>query len=162
MSRIAGLLRRTFGVVREHVGTDHLGNKYYFVPEQKTWTGRRIRAKRMVVAVNPKEYDYVEGSIPSEWDAWIRGRRKEPPSVEELLRNAHYKEQIKLKAREVEERDLALQAKEHEEGLVATPLRTMSKGHAAAANYGQQQISEDPTSTANTFQPGSWISNSKK
>lgn len=40
MSRIAGVLRRTFGVVREHVGTDTLGNKYYIIPEQKTWTGK--------------------------------------------------------------------------------------------------------------------------
>lgn len=40
MSRIAGVLRRTFGLVREHVGTDHFGNKYYVVPEQKTWTGK--------------------------------------------------------------------------------------------------------------------------
>ncbi|GLD73957.1 mimitin, mitochondrial isoform X2 [Lates japonicus] len=39
MSRIAGFLRRTFGIVREHVGTDHLGNKYYVIPQQKTWTG---------------------------------------------------------------------------------------------------------------------------
>lgn len=40
MSRIAGLLRRSFGLTREHVGTDHLGNKYYLIPEQKTWTGK--------------------------------------------------------------------------------------------------------------------------
>lgn len=40
MSRILGVLRRTFGIVREHVGTDHLGNKYYIIPEQKTWTGK--------------------------------------------------------------------------------------------------------------------------
>lgn len=39
MSRFASLLRRTFGVMKEHVGTDHLGNKYYYIPEQKTWTG---------------------------------------------------------------------------------------------------------------------------
>lgn len=40
MIRIVGVLRRTFGLVREHVGTDHLGNKYYLIPEQKTWTGK--------------------------------------------------------------------------------------------------------------------------
>lgn len=40
MDKIAGVLRRTFGLVRHHVGTDHLGNKYYFIPEQKTWTGK--------------------------------------------------------------------------------------------------------------------------
>lgn len=30
--------------------------------------GRLVRAKRMVVAANPSEYEYVEGSIPVEWD----------------------------------------------------------------------------------------------
>ncbi|GAA6223163.1 NADH dehydrogenase [ubiquinone] 1 alpha subcomplex assembly factor 2 isoform X2 [Lates japonicus] len=162
MSRIAGFLRRTFGIVREHVGTDHLGNKYYVIPQQKTWTGRVVRAKRMVVAANPTEYEYIEGSIPTEWDAWIRGRRKEPPSIEELLKNELYREQIKLKAKEVEEKDLALQDKEYEEGLVATPARIVAKGHAAATSFGKQEISEDPTSTANTFQPGSWMPTSKK
>ncbi|XP_031164948.1 NADH dehydrogenase [ubiquinone] 1 alpha subcomplex assembly factor 2 isoform X2 [Sander lucioperca] len=162
MSRIAGVLRRTFGIVRDHVGTDTLGNKYYLIPEQKTWTGRLVRAKRMVVAANPNEYEYIEGSIPMEWDAWIRGRRKEPPSVEELLKNDSYREHIKLKAKEVEEKELALQAKEYEEGLVATPAKTVAKGHAATTSFGKQEISEDPTSTANTFQPGSWMPNPKK
>ncbi|XP_042343890.1 NADH dehydrogenase [ubiquinone] 1 alpha subcomplex assembly factor 2 [Plectropomus leopardus] len=162
MSRFAGLLRRTFGVVREHVGTDLLGNKYYIIPEQRTWTGRLIRAKRMVVAANPSEYEYIEGSIPMEWDAWIRGRRKEPPSVEELLQNESNRQQIKLKAMEVEEKDLALQAKEYEEGLVATPVKTLAKGHAATTSFGKQEISADPTTNANTFQPGTWIPNPKK
>ncbi|XP_047447267.1 NADH dehydrogenase [ubiquinone] 1 alpha subcomplex assembly factor 2 isoform X2 [Mugil cephalus] len=132
MSRVAGFLRRTFGIIREHVGTDHLGNKYYFVPEQKSWT------------------------------AWIRGRRKEPPSIEELLKNEAYREQIKIKAIEVEKKDRALQAKEYEEGLVATPLKTAAKGHASASSFGKVEISEDPTSTANEFQPGSWMPTSKK
>ncbi|KAM7391457.1 hypothetical protein PAMP_022146 [Pampus punctatissimus] len=162
MNRVAGALRRTFGLIRNHVGTDHLGNKYYFVPEQKTWTGRLVRAKRMVEAANPTENEYIEGSIPIEWDAWIRGRRKEPPSIEELLKNESYREQIKLKAKEVEEKDLALQTKEYEEGLVATPSKTVTKGHAAASSFGKQEISEEPTSTANTFQPGSWLPDSKK
>lgn len=30
--------------------------------------GRLVRAKRMVVAANPTEYEYIEGSIPIEWD----------------------------------------------------------------------------------------------
>ncbi|RVE68097.1 hypothetical protein OJAV_G00088260 [Oryzias javanicus] len=161
MSRIIGVLRRAFGYVREHVGTDHLGNKYYFIPEQKSWTGKNIRAKRMVEAANPAEYEYAEGSIPMEWDAWMRGRRKDPPSIEEILTNQSEREQIKLKAKEVEEKDLALQTKEYEEGLVA-PAQTVAKGHAAAANFGRQEISEEPVSTANTFQPGSWMPTSKK
>ncbi|XP_051277454.1 NADH dehydrogenase [ubiquinone] 1 alpha subcomplex assembly factor 2 [Dicentrarchus labrax] len=162
MSRIAGVLRRTFGLVRNHVGTDHMGNKYYIIPEQKTWTGRLVRAKRMVVAANPTEYEYIEGSIPMEWDAWIRGRRREPPSIEELRKNESNRVQIKIKAQELDERDLVLQAKEYEEGLVATPTKTLAKGHAAATSFGKQELSEDPTSTANTFQPGSWMPNPKK
>ncbi|XP_020788028.1 NADH dehydrogenase [ubiquinone] 1 alpha subcomplex assembly factor 2 [Boleophthalmus pectinirostris] len=161
MNRLAGALRRTFGVVREHVGTDHLGNKYYLIPEQKTWTGRAVRAKRMVEAANPSEFEYMEGSIPIEWDAWIRGRRKEPPSEEEMMKNISYREQIKQKAQEVEERDQALLDKEYKEGLVATP-RTVAKGHASATSFGKETISEEPTSTANTFQPGSWMPTSKK
>ncbi|XP_073322350.1 NADH dehydrogenase [ubiquinone] 1 alpha subcomplex assembly factor 2 [Pagrus major] len=162
MSRIAGVLRRTFGIVREHVGTDHLGNKYYSVPDQKTWTGRVVRAKRMVETANPTEYEYIEGSIPMEWDAWIRGRRKEPPSVEELLKNESYREQIKLKAKDVEERDLALQTKEYQEGLVATPAKTLAKGHASSTSFGKQEISEEPSSSGDTFEPGSWMPNPKK
>ncbi|KAM9823468.1 NADH dehydrogenase [ubiquinone] 1 alpha subcomplex assembly factor 2 [Syngnathus typhle] len=162
MNKMVGALRRTFGVVREHVGTDHLGNKYYIIPEQKTWTGRLVRAKRMVEASNPAEYEYTEGSIPIEWDAWIRGRRKEAPSVEELMKNEAYREQIKLKAREVEEKDLALRTKEYDEGLVAIPSRTVAAGHAAATSFGKQEPSKEPTSTANTFQPGSWRPNPKQ
>ncbi|XP_010766547.1 NADH dehydrogenase [ubiquinone] 1 alpha subcomplex assembly factor 2 [Notothenia coriiceps] len=157
MNRVAGVLRRTFGIVREHVGTDHVGNTYYHIPEQKTWTGRLVRARRMVVAANVTEHEYVEGSIPTEWDSWIRGRRKEPPSVEELLKNQSYRDNIKIKAREVEEKDLILQAKEYEDGLVTTPAKTLAKGHAASTDFGKQEISEDPSSTANTFQPGSWL-----
>ncbi|KAM9743637.1 NADH dehydrogenase [ubiquinone] 1 alpha subcomplex assembly factor 2 isoform 1-T1 [Menidia menidia] len=126
------------------------------------FTGRLVRAKRMVEPANPAEHEYMEGSIPMEWDAWIRGRRKEPPSVEELMENESQREQIKVKAKEVEEKDLALQAKEYMEGLVATPAKTVSQGHAAATSFGKQEISEEPTSTANAFQPGSWMPSSKK
>ncbi|XP_034397886.1 NADH dehydrogenase [ubiquinone] 1 alpha subcomplex assembly factor 2 isoform X5 [Cyclopterus lumpus] len=119
--------------------------------------GRLLRARRMVEPANPTEYEYAEGNIPMEWDAWIRGRRKEPPSAKELLKNETYRENIKLKAREVEEKDLTLQAQEYEEGLVATSAKTVAKGHASITSFGKQEVSEDPTSTANAFQPGSWM-----
>ncbi|XP_056276155.1 NADH dehydrogenase [ubiquinone] 1 alpha subcomplex assembly factor 2 isoform X3 [Pseudoliparis swirei] len=119
-------------------------------------TGRPLRARRIVEPANPTEYEYLEGDIPIEWDAWIRGRRKEPPSAKEMLKNETFRVNIKLKAKEVEEKDLALQAKEREDGLVATSAKTAAKGHASAASFGKQEVSEDPTSTANAFEPGSW------
>lgn len=62
----------------------------------------------------------------------------------------------------MEEKDLAIRVKEYEEGLVATRAGTEARGHAAATSFGKQELSEDPTSTANTFQPGSWMPTSKK
>ncbi|XP_006626971.1 NADH dehydrogenase [ubiquinone] 1 alpha subcomplex assembly factor 2 isoform X1 [Lepisosteus oculatus] len=156
MSRIVALIRRKFAIVKQHVGTDHFGNKYYFIPEQKTWTGQTIRAKRIVEATNPKEYEYQEGSIPSEWDAWIRGRKKEPPTIEELLKNERYRDDIKARAKEVADREMALRVEEQEEGLVARPAQVQIKGHASARRFELTGPSEDPTSTANTFEPGSW------
>lgn len=83
-------------------------------------------------------------------------------TLQELLKNESDREQIKLKAKEVEEKDLALKDKEYEEGLVATPVRTLATGHAATTSFGKQEISKDPSSTGNTFQPGSWMPNPKK
>lgn len=83
--------------------------------------------------------------------------------MQELLKNERYRKEIKVKAREVEERDLALQAKEYEEGLIASPTQTLATGHAAATPFGKAEVSEDPVSSGGSFQPGSWApSESKK
>ncbi|XP_005990757.1 NADH dehydrogenase [ubiquinone] 1 alpha subcomplex assembly factor 2 [Latimeria chalumnae] len=156
MNKIRDLVQRAFGVVKHHIGTDHLGNKYYYIPQQKTWTGQTIRARRTVEVANLKEYEYEVGDIPSEWDAWIRGKRKEPPTIEEILRNEKYKEVIKIKALAAEEKDRHLQAKEYEEGLVAQPAQTQIKGHASAHYFGKDEPSKDPSSTGKAFQPGTW------
>lgn len=74
-----------------------------------------------------------------------------------MLKNESYRRQIKLKAEEVQEKDLALQAKEFEEGLVATPVKTVAKGHAATTSFSKEEFSEEAISTGNTFQPGSWV-----
>lgn len=62
-----------------------------------------------------------------------------------------------MKATELEEKDLALQAKEYGEGLVATPVKTVAQGHAATTRFGKEDFGEDAISTGNTFQPGSWV-----
>lgn len=76
--------------------------------------------------------------------------------MQELLKNERYREQIKIKAQDAEEKDRELQVREYAEGLVAQSKQTQVRGHAAATQFGQTKISEDPVSTANTFQPGSW------
>ncbi|XP_065716377.1 NADH dehydrogenase [ubiquinone] 1 alpha subcomplex assembly factor 2 isoform X3 [Patagioenas fasciata] len=124
---LRALRLRLLGPGKELVGTDQFGNKYFRVPQHET------RA------------------------AWIRKKRKDPPTIEEILRNENYREEMKQKIKDVAEKDKLLQAKEYKEGLVAEPVHTQIKGHASAPYYGKKEPSQDPTSTASTFQPGSWM-----
>ncbi|XP_058165229.1 NADH dehydrogenase [ubiquinone] 1 alpha subcomplex assembly factor 2 isoform X2 [Dasypus novemcinctus] len=124
------LLRRLWRAlskeVKQHVGTDQFGNKYYYISEYKNWR------------------------------AWIRRTRKTPPTMEEILKNEKYREEIKIKSKDFYEKGKML-SKESKEELLALPVQTQIKGHASAPYYGKEEPSEDPTSTGKTFQPGSWM-----
>ncbi|KAJ7335934.1 hypothetical protein JRQ81_013875 [Phrynocephalus forsythii] len=162
MSGVWRLLRslrvRLLGPEKEYVGSDPFGNKYYRVPKHQTAGGGIIQEKRgMEPVVMKKEHEYEAGSIPMEWEAWLRKKRKDPPTIEEMLKNENYKEEMKKRIEEVCEKDRLQQAKEYEEGLVAERLHTQIKGHASALPFGKNEPSEDPVSAANTFQPGSWM-----
>uniref|UniRef100_A0A8C7QGZ9 Uncharacterized protein n=1 Tax=Oncorhynchus mykiss TaxID=8022 RepID=A0A8C7QGZ9_ONCMY len=122
MSRIGGLLRRTFGVIKEHVG----------------WI---VWAKWVVVAVNATEFEYLEGSISSEWDGNVG------TSLGGLVRNQNYREHTEGEGGGGERE---LLPKEYEEGLVAWPTQTIVEGHAAFS-FGQPETSEEHVRTANIF-----------
>lgn len=161
MSRARQALRalrlRMFGPGKELAGTDQFGNKYYRVPEHESRAGQIIPERRFVEAINRQPYQYEMGDFPTEWEAWIRKKRKDPPTIEEILKNESYRQEMEQKVKDVYEKDKLLQAKEYKEGLVAEPVRTHVKGHASAPYFGKSEPSQDPASTANTFQPGSWI-----
>ncbi|XP_069897339.1 NADH dehydrogenase [ubiquinone] 1 alpha subcomplex assembly factor 2 isoform X1 [Dipodomys merriami] len=159
---LLGTLWRTLSKeVREHVGTDHLGNKYYYVPEYKNWRGQTIREKRIIEAANKNEVDYEVGTIPTEWEAWIRKTRKTPPTMEEILKNEKYREEMKRKSQDFYEKEKLL-SKEMKEELLPPPVQTEIKGHASAPHFGKEEPSEAPTSTGKTFQPGSWMPQNDK
>lgn len=86
--------------VKEQVGTDRFGNKYYYIPEHKNWRGQTVREKRIVEASNKREIDYEVGDIPAEWEAWIRRTRKTPPTMEEILKNEKYREEMQTKSKD--------------------------------------------------------------
>ncbi|XP_017783974.1 PREDICTED: mimitin, mitochondrial [Nicrophorus vespilloides] len=65
-----------------HMGSDHFGNKYYEIPANPS-IGKR-RANRWF---EPKDKEDFQQEMPAEWEAWLRGRRVEVPSDEEVLRN---------------------------------------------------------------------------
>lgn len=64
------------------VGTDYFGNKYYEIPANPS-IGKR-KASRWF---DPPEAENFEQERPAEWDAWLRGRRTQPPEESEVLKN---------------------------------------------------------------------------
>ena len=151
-----GVLRRALSKeVKEQVGTDRFENKYYYIPEYKNWRGQTIREKRIVEAANKREIDYEVGDIPTEWEAWIRKTRKTPPTMEEIMKNEIYREEIQMKSQDFYEKEKLLQEESNKE--LPPPVQTQIKGHASAPYFGKEEPSVTPTSTGKTFQPGSWM-----
>uniref|UniRef100_A0A8C3VUA1 NADH:ubiquinone oxidoreductase complex assembly factor 2 n=1 Tax=Catagonus wagneri TaxID=51154 RepID=A0A8C3VUA1_9CETA len=155
-----GLLRGLWRVlskeVKEQVGTDRFGNKYYYIPEHKNWRGQTVREKRIVEAANKREIDYEVGDIPAEWEAWIRKTRKTPPTVEEILKNEQYRGEMQTKSKDFYKKEKLLSEESRKE-LLAPPVQTQIKGHASAPYFGKEEPSVAPISTGKTFQPGSWM-----
>lgn len=75
--------------------------------------------------------------------------------VQEILKNEKYREEIKIKSKDFYEKDRL--GKEASEELLPPPAATQIKGHAAAPYFGKEEPSGAPTSTGQTFQPGSWM-----
>ncbi|KAF2893574.1 hypothetical protein ILUMI_12603 [Ignelater luminosus] len=80
-------------------GTDYFGNKYYEIPADPS-RGKR-RPSRWFV---PATKDDFEQEMPAEWEAWLRGRRTEPPAEEEVARNLAIMQMKKQNAIEVEKK----------------------------------------------------------
>nr|CDS29080.2 Ribosome binding protein 1 [Hymenolepis microstoma] len=95
------------------VGVDKMGNRYFEEePDKESLVPHR--------ANKPKRYYLLPGQVspedswiqmnaelprlPSEWDSWLRHRRSDPPTEEELARNAAAAEMRAIKGREFEEK----------------------------------------------------------
>ena len=125
---------------------------------------REGRKARREVETSVKHAEYEPGTIPVEWEAWIRGKRTEPPSQDELKRKIKQSEVLKKRVQQVEERERELRTKEFEEGLVAKPPQEAPRpvGHASAPFYENIGDTQGPTSTGSSFQPGGWDPNVPK
>ena len=160
MQWVSALLR-SLRPVRRLVGTDLYGNKYY---ETIRKAGAKPR-REVITAVNLKPERYTPDTIPTEWQAWIRGMRDEPPTHEELLMKGKKLDTLQEKVKQIEERDRQLQEKEYEEGLVAKPTQKSSNvpvGHASAPVYESLDNRTEPTTTGKGFQPGAWAAAKQK
>ncbi|KYN32683.1 hypothetical protein ALC56_12962 [Trachymyrmex septentrionalis] len=66
---------------RKLIGEDYFGTKYY---QEDILSSSRKRPPRYFVPVNKENF---EQELPAEWEAWLRYRRKEPPTREEIEAN---------------------------------------------------------------------------
>lgn len=81
---------------REKVGEDPALNKYYI----------RKRDGRLKREVDLKDGMHGDmDTIPSEWSAWLRKARDNPPSTEEVERGIAWRQELRRRGQAVELRD---------------------------------------------------------
>lgn len=76
-------------------------------------------------------------------------------SHQEILRNEKARREVGAKAQGLIQQEKHLQSIE-DKGPLNSPMKTQIKGHASAPVYSKHTASEEPSSTASTFEPGSW------
>lgn len=82
------------------IGEDYLGNFYYERDAGPT------RVRRWYL---PVEEDDWTKPIPPEWEAWLRYRRNNPPTYDEINTNIAIAQLKKIRAKELEEKEKLLQ-----------------------------------------------------
>lgn len=65
------------------MGNDYYGIKYFEKPADPS-RGRMNPTRYFEV---PDRQSYCQENLPAEWDSWLRGRRRLPPTEEELKQN---------------------------------------------------------------------------
>ncbi|XP_055904429.1 NADH dehydrogenase [ubiquinone] 1 alpha subcomplex assembly factor 2 [Eupeodes corollae] len=80
-----------------YMGEDYFGNKYFEIPANPS-IGKRKPSRWF----EPADKEAFDQEMTAEWEAWLRFRREEPPTREELVRNLQI---IELKKRNAAELD---------------------------------------------------------
>ncbi|KXJ17112.1 NADH dehydrogenase [ubiquinone] 1 alpha subcomplex assembly factor 2 [Exaiptasia diaphana] len=133
---------------RRIVGTDLDGNTYIEVISKR---GGRSTVRREVIT-NLKHEQYEDGSIPVEWEAWIRGKREDPPTHDELIQKMQQREIIKQRAKNLEQEE----RKKMEEQQEKERTSTSPVGHASSHVYEKSELRSEPTRVGDSFHPGAW------
>uniref|UniRef100_UPI00358E5F11 NADH dehydrogenase [ubiquinone] 1 alpha subcomplex assembly factor 2 n=1 Tax=Myxine glutinosa TaxID=7769 RepID=UPI00358E5F11 len=109
-------------ITQRLVGEDPAGNKYYLVETESKWenfeTKKKVR-RIMVPSGSCSEEDYTPESIAPEWDAWIRGRRNEPPNLQEVQQGAARQQLFWKRGQDANEREQERSEREFQEGLIS-------------------------------------------
>lgn len=123
------------------IGEDYNGTKYYEIPAQSNF---RKKANRYFVPVNKDDFDQ---ELPVEWESWLRYRRIDPPTKEEIEINYQIAMTKKQNA-------LQIKAKYSSSGSEASELQVQKKGQESFPTYEEYKnhgenykIKRDPSET---------------
>ncbi|KAJ0182344.1 hypothetical protein K1T71_001713 [Dendrolimus kikuchii] len=89
-------------ITGNNMGKDYIGNIYYEIPADPS-LGKRKPTRWYDP---PKGQDFQD-PIPAEWEAWLRMRRMEPPTEEEIAKNVALAKLKKENAAKIEAQRLA-------------------------------------------------------
>ncbi|XP_073958481.1 uncharacterized protein [Choristoneura fumiferana] len=84
------------------MGKDYIGNAYFEIPADPS-VGKR-KATRWY---DPAKGQDFQDPIPAEWEAWLRMRRVDPPTEDEIARNLAMAQLKKENAMKIEAKRLA-------------------------------------------------------
>uniref|UniRef100_A0A0L8GSN0 NADH dehydrogenase [ubiquinone] 1 alpha subcomplex subunit 12 n=2 Tax=Octopus bimaculoides TaxID=37653 RepID=A0A0L8GSN0_OCTBM len=116
-----GLFKNSLYSVKQQqriIGKDHFGNVYY---EKEANPSRNLRGARWV---EPADGDQMTPpDMPIEWEAWIRGKRQNPPTEEEIQRNYAKMMRTIQRAKELDQKYASASPKSEEKVLSQTPRK---------------------------------------
>uniref|UniRef100_A0A2A4K456 NADH dehydrogenase [ubiquinone] 1 alpha subcomplex assembly factor 2 n=1 Tax=Heliothis virescens TaxID=7102 RepID=A0A2A4K456_HELVI len=84
------------------MGKDYIGNDYFEIPADPS-----IGKRKPTRWYNPPRGQDFQDPIPAEWESWLRGRRLEPPTEEEIMKNLAIAQMKKENAAKIETKRLA-------------------------------------------------------
>nr|XP_021193558.2 NADH dehydrogenase [ubiquinone] 1 alpha subcomplex assembly factor 2 [Helicoverpa armigera] len=84
------------------MGKDYIGNDYFEIPADPS-----IGKRKPTRWYSPPKGQDFQDPIPAEWESWLRGRRLEPPTEEEILKNLAIAQMKKENAAKIEVKRLA-------------------------------------------------------
>ncbi|XP_031640958.1 NADH dehydrogenase [ubiquinone] 1 alpha subcomplex assembly factor 2 [Contarinia nasturtii] len=85
------------------MGEDYFGNKYYEIPARPE-IGKR-RPERWFVPADKSDESF-DNELTAEWESWLRLRRVDPPTDEELKHNLAIMQMKKINAAELDNKYL--------------------------------------------------------
>ncbi|XP_055630123.1 NADH dehydrogenase [ubiquinone] 1 alpha subcomplex assembly factor 2 [Toxorhynchites rutilus septentrionalis] len=110
-----------------YMGEDYFGNKYYEIPANPA-----IGQRRNQRWFEPTEKEAYGQEVTAEWEAWLRGRRKEPPTREELMRN--------LAIMKMKERNYAALESKNVKAKDAAELEKKTTGMGSFPQYEEYEV----------------------